>query len=284
MLIAINRCAVGQRHVEVGGMGAAEQCTVVSQKAPAQRDRSVNGELVEVMIAIMLVLDTPGIAADDAVQTLYGVDDGSGSLAQETLEASFAVVKDGEAQTVGHFTDSHSAAAGGYHVIDGWWLCLAQEFPHERTAQGVGSRLPERQSVGAGSVEVEVAVIRMGKQVGDEEVVVPHHAVGKVALQRVQGGLGEVGVQGPAVEQLHPHIDSRCFGCSPPVAFLHGQCHCRVGEDECLPFGFPRMHPRVVLVTWLAEGDTQLHQRTVTIGLITVVVACHSPTHRGKSA
>ena len=60
------------------------------------------------MITIVSVLHAPGITADDAVQPLYGIDDGCNSLAQETWEATIAVVDDGEAQAVGHFTDGHT--------------------------------------------------------------------------------------------------------------------------------------------------------------------------------
>ena len=35
-------------------------------------------------------------------------------------------------------------------------------------------------------------MIGVGKHVGDEEIVVPHHAVGEVTLQATQSGLGKV--------------------------------------------------------------------------------------------
>ena len=125
-------------------------------------------------------------------------------------------------------------------------------------------------------------MIRMGKEVGNEEVIIPHHTVGEVTLQRTQGGLGKVGIDGIAVEQLYGHIDTRHFGSSLPVAFLHRQRHRGVGEYQFRPFLLPGPFPRVVLVARLAPRQTQFHQRPVTIGLVFVIVACKSPAHRGK--
>ena len=222
MALTIYRCPIHQCHINVRCVDSAEQGSVVSQIAPAERERHVNRYGIEVVVAIVVVAYSPGIAAGDAVQTLDGIDDGGGSLAQETAEAAVAVVKNGTAQTVAHFTDSHTAATGSYDVVDGRWLRLAEQFPHERTSQGVGCRLPECQAVGTCRIEVEVAMIGVQEKVGDEEVVVPYKACLEVMPDAVQRGLGEIRLDDIAVEQLHAHVDARHLGCSLPVAFLHG--------------------------------------------------------------
>ena len=95
MLVTVNRCAVRQREIDVGSMDATEQCTIIGQIAPTDRERDIDGSLIEVMVAIMLVLYTPSITADDTVKSLYGIDDGSSSLTQEAGEAMIAIIKDG---------------------------------------------------------------------------------------------------------------------------------------------------------------------------------------------
>ena len=78
-------------------MNTAEQCSVVGQVAPTDRERYVNGNLMEVMIAIVVATHTPGITADDTMNTLNGVDDGCGSLTPEAPPTVVAVVEDGMA-------------------------------------------------------------------------------------------------------------------------------------------------------------------------------------------
>ena len=126
-------------------------------------------------------------------------------------------------------------------------------------------------------------MIRMGKHVGDKEIVVPHHAVGEVSLQGSHGGLCEVRVQDVPVEELYADVDACHLSCSLPIAFLHGQCHRGIGKDKLLPFLFPSRFPGVMLVARLAQGQTEFYQRSVAISFITVIVASQSPAHRGKS-
>ena len=263
-------------------MYATEQGTVVSQIAPAECHRSVNGRLLVVMVAVVVAAHAPRVAADDAVQALNGVDNGCRRLTQESGEALGAVVKHRQAQAVRHFTNGHAAATGGNDVVDGRRLRLAQELPHQRAAQGVGCRLPEGQPVRACRIKVEVTVVRVCKHVGDEEVVVPHHAVGEVPFQRAQRGLRELLFQHVTVKEMHAHVDASHLGSGLPVAFLHGQCHRRVCGHKRLPLLVPGALPRVVLVACLAQRHAQLHQRTVAVGLVAVVVSSQSPAHRGK--
>ena len=67
MLVTIYRCTIGQRHVDVGRMDTTKHGTVVGQIAPTDRERHVEGSLMEVMIAIISILDMPGITTDDTV-------------------------------------------------------------------------------------------------------------------------------------------------------------------------------------------------------------------------
>ena len=76
-------------------MDSTEQSPVVGQISPANRHRHVDGQLVEVMIAIMVAANTPGIAAENTVQTLNRVDDGSNCLTEETRESAVTVIKNG---------------------------------------------------------------------------------------------------------------------------------------------------------------------------------------------
>ena len=49
------------------------------------------------MVAVVIVTHPPGIAAEDAVEALNGVDDGRSSLAEEAADTEVAVVKYGKA-------------------------------------------------------------------------------------------------------------------------------------------------------------------------------------------
>ena len=89
-------------------------------------------------------------------------------------------------------------------------LIMAHEAGHYMAARACG-------------IEVEVAMIGMQKQVGDEEVVVPHEPGLEVMPDAVQCGLGEVRMDDVAVEQLYAHIDAGYLGSSPPVTFLSGK-------------------------------------------------------------
>ena len=91
-------------------------------------------------------------------------------------------------------------------------------------------------------------MIRMGKHVGDEEVVIPHHTVGKVMPQRIQGGLCELLLQHPAVEQLYTNVDGRHLGKSTPRVFLDRQRHRGVGEFQLFALLLPCSHPGSVLI------------------------------------
>ena len=108
----IDGCAIEQIEVQIGCMDTAEQCSVVSQIAPADRERYVDRCLVEIMVTIVVAAYTPRITTDDTMKTLDGVDDGSCSLTPEAGPARVAVVKNGVTQTVCHFTDGHTAHRG----------------------------------------------------------------------------------------------------------------------------------------------------------------------------
>ena len=90
------------------------------------------------MVAIVVVTHAPGIAANDAVQALNGVDNGSSCFTQETAGSEVTIIQHRQTQTMSHLTNSHTATAGGNNVVDGWWFCLAQELPHQRTTQRIG--------------------------------------------------------------------------------------------------------------------------------------------------
>ena len=71
-------------------------------------------------------------------------------------------------------------------------------------------------------------MIRMGKHIGGEEVVIPHHTIGKVAFQGFECGLGKIRFDNKAVEKMDAHIDARHLCSSQPVTFLHRQRHCGI--------------------------------------------------------
>ena len=131
MALTVYRCAVHQRDVHVRRMDAAEQGTVVGQITPTYRERHVHGNLAEVMIAIVVAAHAPGITTEDTMQSLYGVDDGGCSLAQETNAAAVTVIQHRAAQPVGHLTDGNSATGCGNDVVDGRRFRLSQKLPHQ---------------------------------------------------------------------------------------------------------------------------------------------------------
>ena len=116
------------------------------------------------------------------------------------------------------YTDT--SKGGGHKVVYCRRLYLATEFPHQRAAKGIRCRLPEVQTVAACRIEIEIAVIGMGKEVGGELVVVPHEAFLKILVYGMHVYLGKVFTHNETVEAMHEDIYSCCLVGGNPRMFL----------------------------------------------------------------
>ncbi len=77
------------------------------------------------------------------------------------------------------------------------------------------------------SIEIESAMIWMGKQIGRELVVIPDKSRFNIVLDAMEGNLGKLLVHHKLVEALHTHID----GESSRAAF-QGCFFCRSGSSK----------------------------------------------------
>ena len=216
VLFAIDTRTIDKADVYVRAVVATEQGTIVSHIAKTGRERCLDGYRVEVVIVIVPALDTPGIAAEDTMESLNGVQQSSHCLTPETVPTARAVVEWRKTQAVQCFTNGHTATGGSEEVVNGRRIGLAEEFPFCRTQQGEGSCLPIAQAVGTRRIEVEVAMIGVGEHVHGEQVVIPHHTPAEVVADAIQRSLYEGFLQQITVHQMHADIDAGYFeGCSP---------------------------------------------------------------------
>lgn len=142
--------------------------------------RRVDGYAVVVVIEVMAGAHTPSITTDDAVEGSDRIKHAGGKLMPETGPPALTVVEGKGRGAVEDFSDGNAAEGSGEDVVDGCRLVLTPELPHQTAAEDVWTALPEVKTVGTGTVEVEIAVIGMGKLVGGELVVVPHKAIAEV--------------------------------------------------------------------------------------------------------
>lgn len=164
VVFTIHGIAVFHKEIDVGIVFATEDGTIVCQIAVAHTDGTVEGECLTVVVQVVGGPHAPCFARDDAVQTLDGIDDGGCCLTQESRETIGAVVENDVADAVCHLSYADASHGCSYQIVDGWRFFLACHFPHERSKEGVGSRLPEVEPTASCGIVVEVAVVGMAKR------------------------------------------------------------------------------------------------------------------------
>ena len=235
--------AIEQVEGEIRLVLATEDPALISEIAVAHAHGKLHGYAAEVVVHVSVLAHDPRVAVDESVESLHRVGDKGGGFTQEAAEAACAVVQYERRYAVHDFTDADAAEGGSQHVVDSRRFHFTAELPHQAAAQSVRSTLPEVQSVAAGRVEIEVAVVRMCEEVGRELIVVPYEGVVPVVCDAFEGDLCEVLVHDEAVEAMHEDVDARCLCCGAPPSLLGIawvappveavlRCQCQLAEHE----------------------------------------------------
>ena len=226
VVLSVEGGTVDAAQLKVGVVLATEEAAAVGQVTVAHAYLKGHRQAVVVVVEVALGTYAPGFAGEQAVEGTRRTEDAGGQLAQETGKAATAVVEQQGGHTEGDLAQSDAAQSGGHEVVDGGWLYLGTGFPHQAAGKGVGGGLPEVHAAGTGGVEVEVAVVGMGKEVGGELVVVPHEAVLDVVLDGGEADFGKVFLHDVTVEGPHADVEPEGFDGGTPRMFAGGR-----GED-----------------------------------------------------
>ena len=106
------------------------------------------------MILVILVSHLPCVTTDNTVECLDRTNDTGKEFAPEARTATLTVIENHIRDTISNLTDTYTSHCGGNEVVDGRRLYLASRLPHQRTAEGIGYRLPEIHTVAACGIEV----------------------------------------------------------------------------------------------------------------------------------
>lgn len=140
-----------------------------------------------------------------------------------------ALVLQGERRhPIEHFTQRDATERGVEQVIRRGRPDLTKQLPRQASHEGPGRRLPEVVAIGAGGVEVEAAVVRMGELVVQEGVVVPLPGKREVVAPGLGGELGPLGATGPA-DEVGNHVHRHQFGGAHPEVLLRVALWARQG-------------------------------------------------------
>ena len=176
----VQRVAVFQKYIKERIVIATEHCSVISQIASAERDRKVYRQCFVIVILVIFVPHTPRLARYNSVKSTHRIDDCSTKLSEKTAKTPASIVQQQVWNAVQYFAKTYSAHRRGKNGVNGRRFHFAHKLPHQRTTQGIRCRLPERQTVATCRIIVQVAVVRVCKQVGRKLVVVPHKSIFKV--------------------------------------------------------------------------------------------------------
>ena len=216
VLTLVERVAILKIYSYVRIPFATEHGAVVCKIPCSCSNREINRKTPVVMIRLGIWPYSPSIATAHAVETTHRIDGCSGKLTKKPPETAGTVVKNDVAHAIGNLSYADASESGGHEVVDGSRLYLATELPHQGAAKGIRGRLPEGKPVAAGGIVVEIAMIRMGKQIGGELIVVPHKALLEILVYGVHVDLGKLLVQNKAVEAMYQDIDACGLkGCYP---------------------------------------------------------------------
>lgn len=83
------------------------------------------GKLFEIVVFIVFATHPPRLAADDSVKSLHRTYHRGGQLAQQTVEAALAVIKQDIAYAVGNLTYADTSKRCRHEVVDGRRFNLA---------------------------------------------------------------------------------------------------------------------------------------------------------------
>ena len=106
-------------------MLAPEQRPVIGKIPVTKRHREVYGEAFEIVVFIVFATHPPRLAADNAVEFLHRTYHRGGQLAQQTVEAALAVIKQDIAYAVGNLTNADASKRCRHEVVDGRRFYLA---------------------------------------------------------------------------------------------------------------------------------------------------------------
>ena len=116
-------------------------------------------------LASIEAIDSKHFSREDAMQSAYGIEEGADDFSHHTPCACLAVVEKDVGDSMGDFADDGSTDACGKQVVGGRTVGLAEEFPCERTYQGVEDGHAVGKSVLACGVVEHTAVIGMAELV-----------------------------------------------------------------------------------------------------------------------
>src|SRR5207247_105402 len=88
-----------------------------------------------------------------------------------------------------------------------WCTLLAEVLPGPGAHNGVRHRLKETNAVGAGRVEVEAAVIRMGEHIGGKGIFIPLPAESQMLTPDPRSRARPILFEDPCVDAIHERVD-----------------------------------------------------------------------------
>ena len=219
--LTIKRIAINQVETDVWIALSTEQRIVVCEVSITCRCREAHRTALVIVIFIIFASHSPGIATQDSIQSPDRTDEGAQKFPHETRETRQAVIKHQIAHTMRHLSDGNTAESSSHQVVDGRRFYLAGSLPHQTSTEGVWHRFPEIHAMTSCSIEIESAMIWMGKQISRELVVIPDKSRFYIVLDAMKGNLGKLLVHHKLVEALHTHIDGKSFqGSLPRMLFL----------------------------------------------------------------
>ena len=217
---AIKRIAINQIETDVWITLTTEQRIVVCEVSVTCRCKETDRTSLVIVIFIISASHPPGIATQDSIQPLDRTDEGSQELSHETRKTRQAVIKYQIAHTMRHLSDGNTTKSSSHQVVDGRRFYLAGSLPHQTSTERVWHRFPEIHAMTSCSIEIESAMVWMGKQIGRELVVIPDKSRFYIVLDAMEGNLGKLLVHHKLVEALHTHIDGKSFQGSLPRMLL----------------------------------------------------------------
>lgn len=110
-----------------------------------------------------------------------------------------------------NLSDAGSAYAGGEKIVDGRTVSFAEKFPCARTQKGIKHGNSIREAVLAGCIVEHAAVVRMGKLVARETVIVPYPSTCEVLMEHVAGDVCPYAVLHVVIPSEHKGVDSQIF-------------------------------------------------------------------------
>lgn len=209
--------AVGEVEVEVREVVLVALLGVVMDGSHVVNETVADAHLEAVWLGGFLLagveaVDTEHLARKHTVDAAHGVEGCAEDLTHDTAEACLGVVEEDVGGAMGNLADGCSSDACGEEVVDGRSVGLAEEFPCERTDDGVEDGHAIRKPVFARRVVEHTAMVGMGELVARVAVVVPHPPVRKVVLDDSLADTRPRAVFDEVIIAEHQCIDGKVFG------------------------------------------------------------------------